>query len=299
MDNKIKVVTLFTIAIILLSGCLNGQGTTNNTTVNESGNNLDTKEQSPDEEKENTNNNQSTINQSNVSTPEENKRQSLIDRLNNQSEFNEKQLQNASDSELSEIERRLNLPHQCKDRGQDGLEIPKSGDVRLYGETLNTRMLESMIHGKLQSVRERREPMAEPLKCDPKLRKIARQNSRILTMDETDFNPNNTVDKKYYDEEDKQGVPEFKVLEAASEVCRNPSIVETTWYYRNVLDQEKNTDQLTEKLDSHNDVFVDWKNLYGKETGYLTSSNPNSELHGTGVYIDRETGYMGMTNIVC
>lgn len=286
MKTKILIISL--ILIILLTGCVSSPD--NNNTSN------GTNEEAPDlntegpngfgiggddnSNNDDSNNNNNNANNNNNNNPNDfQTKEEKAKEIAAKSDLQEEQLINLSRQKLEEKERRLNLSQQCKNKGEN-YTVSTFDSIRIDGETLNPIKFETMVHDSLNDVRERREPLEDPLKCDPKLRDIARQNSRAMI----------------------EGQDNYNVREELGVTCQSPYVMSGYWYYR--LDTarmppDNQTVQVEDTITDMDEFLVDVKQVYGRQTGFREVSDPSSEIQGVGVYIQRDTGWTAITQIVC
>lgn len=282
MRKKYILLILLLSILVITAGCVSSPEEGNNTTTEgaEPGPDLDTSGGVPDagggsnnEEDSNSDNNISDFNIS-----EEEKENKIKNISEEYDEYTEEELENESIETIQELERRSGLPYVCENT-IGNIRPPNERDIIMDAPTFNASRIESMIHDSFNDIRDRREPLADPLKCDPKLRRIARQNSKSMIL-----NGN------------------YSARSEVADVCENAQITSGYWYYgrdMSTLGGKNMTNQVTQRIGNHNDLLTDVKNVYGRQRGYSRVSNPNSEIQGLGTYIEWDTGWTAITHIVC
>lgn len=192
---------------------------------------------------------------------------------------------------------------------------------------------EAMLHRELNDLRTTHgNDSVEPLLCDPNLREIAQEHSRV--MEEFNFMGPAVPEDKIPDERNITTNPEYGNMSVRYEgVCREVTETYGRWLYqRNVnIDWEGDGLPLTQRVDvveNHEEIirdmrgvwFTDRENLstplssfmYGEVEGEDVSiefSNPQESMEtltdesytrqGIGMHVNRETREVFVTQVLC
>lgn len=208
-----------------------------------------------------------------------------LEELAGNTEFTEEELRGMNPERVEELLRRSELTEVCENQGED--YEPEQGNVRVSGPPFNPFMFESMVHDRMNRIREDRVPAADPLNCDPELRERARGHSRLI------------ITNKQEDEE-----VEINSTEARYEgVCENPreTTLEGLYYLRDteVNPPEGSVNQRQVRIEDHDDLLREVQTAWLTSDTVDTITNRTATRQGVGANIDRNTQEVVVTYVVC
>lgn len=206
-----------------------------------------------------------------------------IEELAEGTEFTEEQLRGMNSSRVEELLRRAELTPVCENQGED--YEGEQGSVRVRGPPFNPFMFESMVHDRINEVRESRTG-AEPFDCDPELRERARGHSEVIA------------------EEDEDDDVEIQEPELRYEgVCENPRerTIEGLYYLRDTeLDSpEGDVSQERTRIENHDQLLLEVQRDWLTGGGMELVTDRSATRQGVGAYIDRDTQEVVVTYVVC
>jgi len=232
-----------------------------------------TDEESPEQ----TSNDNNSTNNSSTQGPSE--REQRIQELATDTGLSEDELTGMDNERLNELLRRTQLGQICENQGEE-VELDSSNVPIRAGPPFNGLLFESMLHEELNKLRTTHSN-GEPLKCDPVLRNIARNHSRLRI----EGGKINSTSARY------EGV------------CENPRENSGKWLYQR--DREINPSggglsQRTRMIKNHEEFVRDVRGAWfnsGKAMSLITYTNATRQ--GVGAYIDRDTREVVVTHTVC
>ena len=197
--------------------------------------------------------------------------------------------ENVTSTEQQQEPEQEPLPYVCEQREGD---IDPSGiwtrRTSVSGGPFDPIFFESMLHDRVNKLRDRRSD-TEPLKCDPKLRELAREHSELVVKDE---------DEEY-------GEVEIKDTEVRYEgVCENPVERYGTWYYQRDIELDSpdsgDGDQRVDLIEDHEDLARDVRGVWGSDDSFIEEiTDRRMKRQGIGAYIDRESRRVVVTQVLC
>ena len=176
----------------------------------------------------------------------------------------------------------------CEDRESDISREEVQYRRVAVGPTFDPIKFESMLHDSMNKLRNARSN-ADPLKCDPELRDIARKHSERVVKKQ---------DERY----ERKVEIESKAVRYEG-VCENPVERQGTWYYQRDMEldpPEDGSDQRTVLIEDHEEMVTDIRGKWGGNSGFITDvTNSSLTRQGVGAYIDRRTRKVVVTQVLC
>jgi len=180
------------------------------------------------------------------------------------------------------------LPQVCEERESDISTEEVQYRRVAVGPIFDPMKFESMLHDKVNKLRDARSD-ADPLKCDPELRDIAREHSELVVKSE---------DERY---EKKVGIESKE--ERYEGVCENPRERQGTWYYQRDMEldpPDDGSDQRIVLVEDHEDMVRDIRGAWAEKDGFISSiTDSRMTRQGIGAYIDRRTRKVVVTQVLC
>jgi len=207
-----------------------------------------------------------------------------LEEVASDTEFTEEELREMDSERVEELLRRSELTAVCENQGED--YEPEQGNVRVSGPPFNPFMFESRVHDRMNRIRRDRTD-ADPLNCDPELREIAREHSRLIITNK---------------QEDKE--VEINSTEARYElVCKNPreTTLEGLYYLRDtqVDPPEGSVNQRRSRIANHDQLLLEVQSAWLTSDTVDTITDRSATRQGVGAQIDRNTQEVVVTYVVC
>ena len=220
------------------------------------------------------------------------------------------------------------LPVVCEEQGGDITAEDVDSVTSGGGPIFDPLLAESMVHDALNELRATHsEGIVDPFKCDPGLREIARNHSKLKLIEEgrrggeyitSDVEESQELIRSLGGELELQDnigevtQDDIEVKDTAERyagVCENPSEVYGEWLWQRSIDSfdsgdfsgdaaEGGDDQEMRRIDDHGDFRRDVrKHWFDSNLDTLTDKTKTRQ--GIGIAIDRRTGDVVVTQVVC
>ena len=180
------------------------------------------------------------------------------------------------------------LPQVCEDRESDISREEIQYRRVAVGPTFDPIKFESMLHDSMNKLRNARSN-ADPLKCDPELRDIARKHSELVV--------------KSQDERYEKEVEIKSKAERYEGVCENPIERRGTFYYQRDMQLDPpsgGSDQRTVLIEDHEEMVTDIRGKWGGNNRFINDiTDSRMTRQGVGAYIDRRTRKVVVTHVLC
>lgn len=222
-------------------------------------------------------------------------------------------------------EQQPELPIVCEERGGN-VRRGEVGDVNsAAGPVFDPILFESMLHDNLNKLRSIRSD-AESLRCDPELRELAREHSELYLLkngngDQFARSSRSVMRDRIHSLggrlQHNRGVVRqnsIRINSAESRyegVCENPRERTGRWLYQrdtrsarsgdvSVRGADKPSDQRMAFIRDHDDLVRDVRGSWGSDDKFINKmTRKGVTRQGVGVYMDRKTGEVVVTHVVC